>query len=509
MEILKKKKRIQMYRQEPLNRANAKWREQSLVLSDICMMRYLIIASSCSENDSPTLRPQKPDIDELEHDTLHSQSTAKRSPDSDDERDRSGQGRHRTESAARSTINAGRDQSSQDNRGDSWSSPRSSNRQLPGGYPSSHDLLLGNLGLPFSLGHLASQLTPQQLSNLAPHLGALASQQQLNSLSPQHQELLNLHALKQQQQQIHLQQREQLASIQNSLRGAPNRLATLNLNLSGLGNFGNLGGMSSLGGLASLGDRDLSNLALGGSLSGLPIRKMGGGGGSGSFPSSLTSVTSSGIPGSNSHGGSTSGQGSFNHPSLSNSSSFNSSGNTSQEPPTPVSGADDGSWLDFLSLPGGRLDPTLSGLGPLSTLALGGVLDRDRDSAVRSSSSNNNNNNNNGSSNNNNSQSDASSIFGLHFSGGNSSNANTPNPNAAYGSGVASGGGYGLGVGLGQGSDRGRRTPIERSASRGESMDVDKDSERGDGEGSRRGRSAEREDRDDDGGHSRKRPRWE
>lgn len=445
------------------------------------------------------LQDEKPDIDELERDTTRSHSPRQRSPGphmrnngSDDERDRSAQNRHRTESAARSTI-------AQDGRGDSWPSPRSSNRQLPGGYSNSHDLLLGNLGLPFSLGHLASQLTPQQLSNLAPHLGALASQQQqlsglssqqLNSLSPQHQELLALHAVKQQQQQLHLQQREQLANLQNSLRNPPNRLATLNLNLSGLSNFSNLGSLGGLSSLASLGDRELGSLGLGSSLTGLPIRKMG----SGNFPSSLTSVSSSGTSGANVNGNSTATQSSFNHPSLANNNNFNSNPNSAQEQAPPPTGADDGSWLDFLSLPAGRFDSNLSGLGPLSTLALGGAVDRDRgDSSVRRTD-----------------QPDASSIFGLHFNGvptNNNNAANNNNTNSSFGSGVASGGGYGLGVGLGQGAERGRTTPIERSVSRG-SMDVDKESDTPDRQHDRRGRSADPEDRDDES-HSRKRPRWE
>lgn len=446
------------------------------------------------------LQDEKPDIDELERDTTRSHSPRQRSPGphmrnngSDDERDRSAQNRHRTESAARSTI-------AQDGRGDSWPSPRSSNRQLPGGYSNSHDLLLGNLGLPFSLGHLASQLTPQQLSNLAPHLGALASQQQqlsglssqqLNSLSPQHQELLALHAVKQQQQQLHLQQREQLANLQNSLRNPPNRLATLNLNLSGLSNFSNLGSLGGLSSLASLGDRELGSLGLGSSLTGLPIRKMGSGN---NFPSSLTSVSSSGTSGANVNGNSTATQSSFNHPSLANNNNFNSNPNSAQEQAPPPTGADDGSWLDFLSLPAGRFDSNLSGLGPLSTLALGGAVDRDRgDSSVRRTD-----------------QPDASSIFGLHFNGvptNNNNAANNNNTNSSFGSGVASGGGYGLGVGLGQGAERGRTTPIERSVSRG-SMDVDKESDTPDRQHDRRGRSADPEDRDDES-HSRKRPRWE
>lgn len=446
------------------------------------------------------LQDEKPDIDELERDTTRSHSPRQRSPGphmrnngSDDERDRSAQNRHRTESAARSTI-------AQDGRGDSWPSPRSSNRQLPGGYSNSHDLLLGNLGLPFSLGHLASQLTPQQLSNLAPHLGALASQQQqlsglssqqLNSLSPQHQELLALHAVKQQQQQLHLQQREQLANLQNSLRNPPNRLATLNLNLSGLSNFSNLGSLGGLSSLASLGDRELGSLGLGSPLTGLPIRKMGSGN---NFPSSLTSVSSSGTSGANVNGNSTATQSSFNHPSLANNNNFNSNPNSAQEQVPPPTGADDGSWLDFLSLPAGRFDSNLSGLGPLSTLALGGAVDRDRgDSSVRRTD-----------------QPDASSIFGLHFNGvptNNNNAANSNNTNSSFGSGVASGGGYGLGVGLGQGAERGRTTPIERSVSRG-SMDVDKESDTPDRQHDRRGRSADPEDRDDES-HSRKRPRWE
>lgn len=458
-----------------------------------------------------SLHEEKPDIDELEHDTALSHSTAQRSPKphlqvsiSEDEHDHNPQERHRTESL-RSTMNGGgshRDQPQDGRGGESWPSPRSSNRQLPG-YSNAHELLmsasgssvLGNLGLPFSLGHLASQLTPQQLSSLAPHLSALASQQQLNSLSPQHQELLALHAVKQQQQQLHLQQREQLANIQNSLRGAPNRLATLNLNLSGLGNLNNFGGMGGLGNLSSLGglggDRELSSLGLGSSLSGLPIRKMGLGGAN-NFPHGLTSVSSSGTSGSNgvhSHGNSSA---SFNPPPLSsNNASFNSNGNPSHEQ-TPSLSNDDGSWLDFLSLPAGRIDPSsLTGLGPLSGLTLGGLVDREsRESAVRSSSG----------------QSDAApSLFGLPFGSGGSSANNSAN--AAYGSGVASGGGYGLGVGLGRDSQERRGSPLERSASRGESMDVDKDSARGERDQERRERSAER-DRDDEN-HSRKRPRWE
>jgi hypothetical protein len=351
--------------------------------------------------------------------------------------------------------------------------------------------VLGNLGLPFSLGHLASQLTPQQLSSLAPHLGALVSQQQLNSLSPQHQELIALHAAKQQQQQLHLQQREQLANIQNSLRGTPNRLATLNLNLSGLGNLSNFGGMGGLGNLSSLsslGDRELSSLGLGGSLSGLPIRKMGPGGAN-NFPPGLTSVSSSGTSGSNGahpHGNPSA---SFNPPSLSNNnSSFNSNGSASHEQTSSLFN-DDSSWLDFLSLPAGRIDPSsLTGLGPLSGLTLGGLVDREsRESAVRSSSG----------------QSDAApSPFCLPFGGGGPS-AN----NSAYGSGVASGGGYGLGVGLGRDSRERRGSPLERSVSRGESMDVDKDSARGERDQERRERSAERDQ--DEENHSRKRPRWE
>jgi hypothetical protein len=332
------------------------------------------------------------------------------------------------------------------------------------------------LGLPFSLGHLASQLTPQQLSTLAPHL-----QQHLNALSPQHQELLALHAMKQQHQQLHLQQREQLASIQNSLRGAPNRIATVNLNLSNLSNFGGVGGIGNLPSLSSQAD-----LSMGNAFNGLPIRKTGFGGPSNFLPG-LTSVASSGTStnGVHSHGTSAA---SFNHPSLSNNGNFNSNGNEQ----APSLSGDDSSWLDFLSLPAGRIDPaSLNGLGPLSSLSLGGLVDRERDreSAVRGSAS----------------QSDPSSpLFGLPFgSGGSSGN------NASFGSGVASGGGYGLGVGLGQESSERRGTPIERSVSR-ESMDVDKDSTRSEREQERRGRSAERGERErDDESHVRKRPRWE
>jgi len=412
----------------------------------------------------------------------------------------------------RGTLNTGgshREQSMQDGRGgESWPSPRSSNRPLSG-YTNAHDLLmsaggssvLGNLGLPFSLGHLATQLTQQQLSSLAPHLSALASQQQItaqqiSSLSPQHQELLALHAVKQQQQQLHLQQREQIANLQNSLRNAPNRLATLNLNLSGLGNLSNLGGLGlgNLAGLSGLGDRNMENVALGSSLNGLPIRKMGLGNTS-NFSSGLSSISSSGTSGGNSlhpHENSTP---SFAHPSLPSNSSFSPNGTTPHEQSATPLGADDGSWLDFLSLPAGRIDPlTLPGLGPLSGLALGGLVDRDRnrESAVRGSGG----------------QSDASSsLFGLQLSGSDSG-SNLPSAgNAAYGSGVASGGGYGLGVGLGHDGLERHGTPIERSSSRAESMEVDKESTRSEREQNRRGRSAEGE-RDEES-QLRKRPRWE
>jgi hypothetical protein len=332
--------------------------------------------------------------------------------------------------------------------------------------------MLGNLG------HLASQLTPQQLSTLAPHL-----QQHLNALSPQHQELLALHAVKQQQQHLHLQQREQLASIQSSLRNAPNRIATVNLNLSGLSNFGGAGSIGNLANLSGPGD-----LGMGNAFNGLPIRKTGFGGPSNFLPG-LTSVSSSGTStsggGGHSHGTSAA---SFNNPSLSNNGNFSPNGNE-QAPSLP---GDDSSWLDFLSLPAGRIDPaSLAGLGPLTGLSLGGLVDRERDreNAVRGSAS----------------QSDPSSpLFGLPFgSGGPSGN------NAAFGSGVASGGGYGLVVGLGRDNSERRGTPIERSVSR-ESMDVNKDSTRGEREQERRGRSAERgEGERDDESHLRKRPRWE
>lgn len=326
--------------------------------------------------------------------------------------------------------------------------------------------------------------------------------------------------MKQQQQQLHLHQREQLASLQNTLRNNPNRLGTLNINLTGLGNLGNLGslgsgGLGSLGNLGSLGGlgggRDFGGLGLGNTLNGLPIRKLGlNGNGIGSgFPSfyaPLSSISSSGIAGAGNlgHGHSlpnTSNIHSPNHPSLSN--NLNSPANgipANDQFGSAGSVPEDGSWLDFLSLPSSsRGDQgALSGLGALGGLGIGNLVDRERESATRATV--------------NDGHSGSSSLFDFHVT---SSNGHGESPgglgNSGFSGGVASGGGYGLGLGLSAGDKD--RAPSERSPSRNENMDIDKDRLGTDHEKDpERSASAisvdsSEHDRDEDG-RSRKRPRW-
>lgn len=150
---------------------------------------------------------------------------------------------------------------------------------------------------------------------------------------------------------------------------------------------------------------------------------------------------------------------------------------------------EDGSWLDFLSVPSARFDHNtpLGGFEVLAATSLTGLA-ADRESVPR------------------NTNESLPPVFDFRMGSGSGSGPFNDNGLAVgFGSGVASRGGYGLGLGL---SEREGTSPIEQRLSRAESMDIDGDriidKEREPERAAERTAEAEKEDE----GRLRKRPRW-